>query len=109
MIKSISNKPIPCNIFAKSPQKPAYETDYLITKAKTELYPRRDHLIRQFARLGLKARQLATPELISLFYNAYNPEASTYVFQQKQAEESQEKAPVQAKPEINLPNKILNT
>ena len=36
------------------------------------LYPRRDHIIRQFARIGLKATQLTTTELVSLFYSIYN-------------------------------------
>jgi hypothetical protein len=42
-------------------------------KAMTLLMPRRDHLIRQLGRLGLKARQLNTVELVKLFYEIYNP------------------------------------
>ncbi|KKS05271.1 MAG: hypothetical protein UU57_C0012G0006, partial [Candidatus Woesebacteria bacterium GW2011_GWE1_41_24] len=33
-----------------------------------------DHLIRQAGRLGIKFKQLITPELINLFYSIYNPE-----------------------------------
>lgn len=47
---------------------------YILQKAKTSLYPKRDHLLRQFSRIGLSARQLITHELISLFYEIYNPE-----------------------------------
>lgn len=47
---------------------------YVIKKAKISLYPRRDHLIRQAGRLGIKLRQLSTQELVSLFYSVYNPE-----------------------------------
>lgn len=47
---------------------------YILQKAKTSLYPKRDHLLRQFSRIGLSARQLTTHELISLFYEIYNPE-----------------------------------
>lgn len=61
------------NPFAKTPQKPPFDIPYISAKAVTTLYPRRDHLIRQFARIGLKARQLTNPELISLFYTIYNP------------------------------------
>ncbi len=61
------------NPFAKSPQKPTYDDDYIFNKAKLTLYPRRDHLIRQLARIGLQARQLNTQELVTLFYRIYNP------------------------------------
>jgi hypothetical protein len=45
-------------------------------KALTLLVPRRDHLLRQLSRLGLKARQLNTVELVKLFYEIYNPPGS---------------------------------
>lgn len=61
------------NPFAKAPQKPAADDDYILNKAKLTLYPRRDHLIRQLARIGLQARQLNTQELVSMFYRIYNP------------------------------------
>jgi hypothetical protein len=48
-----------------------YEKDYVIKKAKTTLYPRRDHLIRQSGRLGLKLEQLTTEELAHLFFEIY--------------------------------------
>lgn len=41
-------------------------------KASTLLSPRKDHVIRQLGRLGLKARQLNTAELVKLFYVVYN-------------------------------------
>lgn len=50
-----------------------FDKDYIIRKAQTSLFPKRDHLIRQLNRLGLRARQLTTEELISLFYHLYNP------------------------------------
>ena len=61
------------NPLAKPPQKPPQDVDFLVAKSKQELYPRRDHLIRQFARLGLQCRQLTTQELVTLFYKTYNP------------------------------------
>lgn len=60
------------NPFAKSPQKPPYDLDYIEEKSSMALYPRRDHIIRQFARIGLKASQLTTSELVTLFYTIYN-------------------------------------
>lgn len=60
------------NPFAKSPQKPPFDLVYIEEKASTALYPRRDHLIRQFARIGLKASQLTTSELVTFFYTIYN-------------------------------------
>jgi hypothetical protein len=47
---------------------------YVIKKAKITLYPRRDHLVRQAGRLGIKFRQYTTKELIDLYHSIYNPE-----------------------------------
>ncbi len=51
-----------------------FPPSYIIKKAKIVLYPRRDHLIRQSGRLGIRLRQLTTNELVELFYSLYNPE-----------------------------------
>lgn len=48
----------------------------VIEKATQILEPKRDHLISQFARIGLYSRQLTTQEIIKLFYVNYNPEAT---------------------------------
>lgn len=48
----------------------------ILTKAKLQLEPRKEHIIKQLNRLGLKARQLTTAELVSLFYDIYNPDLS---------------------------------
>lgn len=52
------------------------ERSVILDKAKNILEPKRDHLISQFGRLGLFARQLQTQEIIQLFYTSYNPEAA---------------------------------
>src|SRR5690606_36549294 len=39
----------------------------ILDRALTNLYPKRDHLIGQFSRIGLYARQLTTQEIIHLF------------------------------------------
>ncbi len=51
-----------------------FSEDYILTKAQTALSPKKDHLIRLFARLGLVARQLENKELIQLYYLIYNTE-----------------------------------
>ena len=66
------------NPFAKQPQKPAFDLDYITEKASLALYPRRDHLIRQFSRLGLKLKQLNTPELIDLYHLIYNQDINNH-------------------------------
>lgn len=50
-----------------------FSNDYIVSRAKTSLFPKRDHIIRQLARIGLKGRQLPSQELVELFYNLYNP------------------------------------
>lgn len=51
-----------------------FPKSYIIKRAKVLLYPRRDHLIRQAGRLGIRLRQLTANELVELFYLIYNPE-----------------------------------
>jgi len=43
-------------------------------KIKTVLFPRRDQLIKQLNRVGLRATQLTTDKLIALFFDIYNGE-----------------------------------
>ena len=51
-----------------------YQKDYIIQKAKISLIPKRDHLIRLFARIGLVAKPMETKDLIKLFYEIYTGE-----------------------------------
>jgi len=67
-----------------------FDKGYILQQAKINLYPKRDHLLRQSSRLGLKSNQLESQELIRLFFNVYNPESSA----QPMAESSQYKTPV---------------
>lgn len=67
-------------------------------KALTILIPRRDHVIRQLWRTGLKAKQLSTKELISLFYDLYNPP------QRKEVS-----LPLPAQPTQTVPTKVQPT
>lgn len=49
-----------------------YPKDYILNRAKTVLTPKRDHLLRQLNRLGLKGTQLTTAKLIDLLHSIYN-------------------------------------
>ena len=48
----------------------------ILAKAKLSLYPKRDHIMRQLGRLGLRAKQMTTSELIEIFYEIYNRPAA---------------------------------
>ncbi len=52
-----------------------FDKDYILQKAKINLYPKRDHVLRQLGRLGIRGKQLETKELIKLFFEIYNPES----------------------------------
>jgi len=62
----------PITVSSKRKKLP-FSKDYLLSRAKTSLYPKKDHVLRQLGRIGLKGKQLATQELVELFYNIYNP------------------------------------
>jgi len=53
-----------------------FPEDYILAKAQTALAPKKDHLIRLFARIGMVAKQLENKELIRLYYLIYNSEKS---------------------------------
>ncbi|MEK7091100.1 MAG: DUF87 domain-containing protein [Patescibacteria group bacterium] len=44
----------------------------ILERAALALSPKRDHLVRLLARIGLRARQLTSPELIQFFFNSYH-------------------------------------
>jgi hypothetical protein len=48
--------------------------EYIVDRATTNLAPKRDHLLRLLARIGLKGRQLTSAELLQLFFDSYNPD-----------------------------------
>jgi hypothetical protein len=53
--------------------KTSLNKEYVLTRAKTSLYPKRDHLLRLLGRSGLGGRVLFEQEIVELFYNLYNP------------------------------------
>jgi len=61
-------------LFGRKPKAPRVNKAQVAERARTDLEPKRDHVIKQLERLGIKAHQLTTPDLIELFYEVYNPE-----------------------------------
>lgn len=45
----------------------------VLKQAQTLLLPRKEQVVKQLTRVGLKATQLQTKELVELFYDIYNP------------------------------------
>ena len=52
-----------------------YPKQYVLERAKTALFPKRDHLVRQLTRIGLKAVQLPNQKLTSILFELYNAES----------------------------------
>lgn len=50
--------------------------EYVISRAKTSLYPKRDNLLRLLSKIGLKGSSLQKQELTELFFNLYNPSST---------------------------------
>lgn len=50
-----------------------YEKSYIFDRAQTVLLPKKDHLVRLLARVGLRATQLNSDSLVKLFFSMYNP------------------------------------
>lgn len=50
--------------------------DKVIQEATADLEPKKNFIVKEFVRIGIKARQLNTTELIKLFYEIYNSETA---------------------------------
>jgi len=60
----------------KKGQELPFTKEYILEKAKANLEPKRDHLLRLFSRLGLEIKPLNNKEIIDLFYRTYNEETA---------------------------------
>ncbi len=58
-------------LFGKKSKVNPYEN---LQKAKDYLYPKRNFIIKQFKKMGLKTVQLNNDELIQLYYDIYDPD-----------------------------------
>lgn len=52
-----------------------YEKSFIYDKAQMVLVPKKDHLLRLLARVGLHAYQLNSEQIVKLFFSMYNPGA----------------------------------
>lgn len=52
------------------------QKEYVISRAKVSLYPKRDHLLRLISRIGLRSTVMEKQGLTELFVNLYNPSAT---------------------------------
>lgn len=52
--------------------------EYIFTRAKNALYPKKDHLLRLLNKAGLGGKVLYSQEIVELFYNLYNVSAVGY-------------------------------
>jgi len=48
----------------------------VLADAKVQLIPKVDHIIKEFNRIGVRARKLTTQELVELYFDYYNPASS---------------------------------
>jgi superfamily I DNA and/or RNA helicase len=56
--------------------KASLNIDKIVQEASVELEPKKNFLIKEFARIGIKTKPLGNAELIKLFYEIYNSETS---------------------------------
>jgi len=63
-------------LFGVHTKRVSVNIDQAIERAKPELLPKIEHLIGEFNRLGIKARQLKTQEIVELYFEYYNPGTS---------------------------------
>jgi type IV secretory pathway VirB4 component len=51
----------------------SFDSDQTLKDGKIELFPKIDHVIKEFNRIGVRARQLTTQEIVELYFDIYNP------------------------------------
>ncbi|MBI5127230.1 hypothetical protein HZA76_02125 [Candidatus Roizmanbacteria bacterium] len=66
--------PLELGISGSSPG--SLNKEYVISRAKTSLYAKRDNLIRLLSKIGLQASILQNQSLTELYYNLYNPSST---------------------------------
>jgi len=72
----------------------------ILQAAKASLLPKKEHITKQLNRIGIKARELSTQELIELFYDIYNP---SQIGSQKVATDSAAYTTVLVEPALDIP------
>lgn len=70
-----------------------------LLRAKTILLPRRDQIIKQLGRIGLKATQLDSKQLVELFFEIYNTPTEQSDIEVEQVRLTQPQKPVNVNPQ----------
>lgn len=60
----------------QSKSKSRVNVDQIIKDASADLQPKKNFLMKEFSRIGIKTKALTTPDLIKLFYEIYNSETA---------------------------------
>jgi len=66
----------PLEMGVKGASTTGYSSDYILQRGKTALYPKKDHILRLLARVGLRSQVLNKTELVNFYYNLYNPSST---------------------------------
>ena len=66
----------PLEMGVKGASTTGYSAEYVLQRAKTAIYPKKDHILRLLARVGLRSQILSKTELVNFYYNLYNPSAT---------------------------------
>ena len=53
-----------------------FNKEYVFSRAKVALYPKRDHLLRLLSKMGLASGVVQSEGLTTLFYHLFNPSLS---------------------------------
>ena len=54
-------------------KKVSVNVNAVLKDAEVKLYPKLEHVIKEFNRVGVRATQLTTQELVELYFDIYNP------------------------------------
>lgn len=71
-IQKAIQKTMPGGKSAQAIQQQEISNDAVLEQARMNLYPKRDHIIRQLLKMGVTGIQLTTDQLKKLFYDIYN-------------------------------------
>jgi hypothetical protein len=63
-------------LFGSHKKRVAVDIDQALKRARPEIGPKIEHIIGEFGRLGIKAKQLTTQEIVELYFEIYNPSSS---------------------------------
>lgn len=66
----------PLELGVKGAASKGIKKEYIFTRAKTALYPKRDHLLRLLKKIGLNGKPLYEQDIAELYYNLYNASAT---------------------------------